>query len=297
MIKIDHQAGYRHISLRTEGNFPMSLPMLFICIELKIYVPDGLGDLMDALSDPRAFLSNQEKRLRQMKAMGVEEMDLLGGGSPAPGGIEFETSAAGSLLAAGAIATASAAAGADLELWRAEEISVEVLQQQKKFLKLRKQQLKKLKQLQKVHEKERTEVQKQQCQQVEKKLTASKQPNEVGWNGVGCGSTTGSGSVGTMGSCSSGSTARESSISGSSLSTGGCSSLLDPTRPSSQSNSTMDSTIIDSNTDRLYENVQLKEVIRHQIRQWSQMLERQKKSELELLKQQLIEQGELSLIN
>lgn len=37
------QAGYRHISLRTEGNFPMSLPMLFICIELKIYVPDGLG--------------------------------------------------------------------------------------------------------------------------------------------------------------------------------------------------------------------------------------------------------------
>ncbi|XP_023234552.1 1-phosphatidylinositol 4,5-bisphosphate phosphodiesterase-like [Centruroides sculpturatus] len=37
------QAGYRHVSLRTEGNFPMSLAMLFICIELKIYVPDGLG--------------------------------------------------------------------------------------------------------------------------------------------------------------------------------------------------------------------------------------------------------------
>lgn len=37
------QAGYRHISLRTEGNFPMSLPMLFCNIDLKIYVPDGLG--------------------------------------------------------------------------------------------------------------------------------------------------------------------------------------------------------------------------------------------------------------
>ena len=35
------QAGYRHISLRTEANFPMSLPMLFCNIELKIYVPDG----------------------------------------------------------------------------------------------------------------------------------------------------------------------------------------------------------------------------------------------------------------
>jgi len=37
------QAGYRHISLRTEANFPMALPMLFCNIELKIYVPDGLG--------------------------------------------------------------------------------------------------------------------------------------------------------------------------------------------------------------------------------------------------------------
>lgn len=70
------QSGYRHISLRTEGNFPMCLPMLFICIELKIYVPDGLHDLMDALSDPRAFLSAQEKRMAQMKAMGIEETDI-----------------------------------------------------------------------------------------------------------------------------------------------------------------------------------------------------------------------------
>lgn len=35
------QAGYRHISLKTEANFPMALPMLFCNIELKIYVPDG----------------------------------------------------------------------------------------------------------------------------------------------------------------------------------------------------------------------------------------------------------------
>lgn len=39
------QAGYRHISLRTEGNFPLALPMLFANIELKIYVPDGLGGI------------------------------------------------------------------------------------------------------------------------------------------------------------------------------------------------------------------------------------------------------------
>ncbi len=40
------QAGYRHISLRTEANFPMALPMLFCNIELKIYVPDGLGGIL-----------------------------------------------------------------------------------------------------------------------------------------------------------------------------------------------------------------------------------------------------------
>jgi hypothetical protein len=31
---------------------------------------------MDALSDPRAFLSAQEKRAQQMRAMGIEESDI-----------------------------------------------------------------------------------------------------------------------------------------------------------------------------------------------------------------------------
>ena len=72
----DLQAGYRHIALRTEGNFPMTLPMLFCNIELKIYIPDGLHDLMNALSDPRAYLSAQEKRMEQLKALGIDESDI-----------------------------------------------------------------------------------------------------------------------------------------------------------------------------------------------------------------------------
>lgn len=35
---------------------------------------------MDALSDPRAFLSAQEKRAQQMKAMGIEESDIASQG-------------------------------------------------------------------------------------------------------------------------------------------------------------------------------------------------------------------------
>lgn len=37
------QAGYRHISLRTEANFPLALPTLFCHIVLKTFVPDGLA--------------------------------------------------------------------------------------------------------------------------------------------------------------------------------------------------------------------------------------------------------------
>jgi hypothetical protein len=37
------QAGYRHIPLRTESNCPLALPMLFCNIDLKIYIPEGLG--------------------------------------------------------------------------------------------------------------------------------------------------------------------------------------------------------------------------------------------------------------
>lgn len=37
---------------------------------------DLLSDFMNALSDPRAFMSAQEKRAQQMKAMGIEETDI-----------------------------------------------------------------------------------------------------------------------------------------------------------------------------------------------------------------------------
>lgn len=46
------QAGYRHISLRTEGNFPLSLPTIFCQIVLKSYVPDGLSEFVDQLNKP-----------------------------------------------------------------------------------------------------------------------------------------------------------------------------------------------------------------------------------------------------
>lgn len=54
------QTGYRHIALRTEANFPMSLPMLFCNIQLKIYVPTGYEGNEGRNTDCFAFcLSSQ----------------------------------------------------------------------------------------------------------------------------------------------------------------------------------------------------------------------------------------------
>lgn len=142
------QAGYRHISLRTEGNFPMSLPMLFICIELKIYVPDGLGDLMDALSDPRAFLSAQEKRMAQMKAMGIEETDIQTTNS--------------------AILERRKEDEKRAEESQIRPVSVEMLKNDKSYLKLLRKQEKVLEMLRKRHQKEKANVQKFQCSAVDK---------------------------------------------------------------------------------------------------------------------------------
>ncbi|TKR88475.1 hypothetical protein L596_012711 [Steinernema carpocapsae] len=71
------QAGYRHISLRTESNFSTVLPTLFVHLGLKTYVPDELSGLVDALADPRAYLSQQEKLKEALHNMGVDDADIV----------------------------------------------------------------------------------------------------------------------------------------------------------------------------------------------------------------------------
>ncbi|GBO17117.1 1-phosphatidylinositol 4,5-bisphosphate phosphodiesterase [Araneus ventricosus] len=151
------QAGYRHVSLRTEGNFPLSLAMLFICVELKIYIPDGLGDLMDALSDPRAFLSAQEKRMAQMKAMGIEEADV-------------QTSD----LKLGSVKTGNRKDDDKKEAFKCDPITQESLKSHKVFQKLRRKQQKEHNSLLKKQLKEKAAVQKCQCGAIEKYLRTNK---------------------------------------------------------------------------------------------------------------------------
>ncbi|EYC44386.1 hypothetical protein Y032_0463g1915 [Ancylostoma ceylanicum] len=72
------QAGYRHISLRSDTNQTMVLsPTLFVHIVIKTYVPDELSGLVDALADPRAYLSEQKKRQEALAHMGVDDSDIV----------------------------------------------------------------------------------------------------------------------------------------------------------------------------------------------------------------------------
>uniref|UniRef100_A0A8C9PB84 1-phosphatidylinositol 4,5-bisphosphate phosphodiesterase n=1 Tax=Spermophilus dauricus TaxID=99837 RepID=A0A8C9PB84_SPEDA len=156
------QAGYRHISLRNEGNKPLSLPTIFCNIVLKTYVPDGFGDIVDALSDPKKFLSITEKRADQMRAMGIETSDIAdvpsdtskndkkGKANPAKANVTPQSSSE-------LRPTTTAALGPSVEAKKGIElipqVRIEDLKQMKAYLKHLKKQQKELNSLKKKHAK------------------------------------------------------------------------------------------------------------------------------------------------
>lgn len=196
------QAGYRHISLRTDGNFPLSLPTLFCHIVLKTYVPDGLSGFVDALNNPKEYLTKEEKRLKQLKELGVDEKEItivpstdnnnntkntksIKGASTttdtrtsnevngvAGAGTNVNTVAGGGSGGAqaatvngvvqGAVATNSTA------ITQIEKITRETLKSMKGFQKLLKKQAKESEALKKKHNKERAMMQKQHSTAMDK---------------------------------------------------------------------------------------------------------------------------------
>ncbi|OON20455.1 Phosphatidylinositol-specific phospholipase C, X domain protein [Opisthorchis viverrini] len=153
------QAGYRHISLRTEGNFPLSLPTLFCQVNLTTYVPEGLNDLVDALSDPRAFLSKEEQRMKQLASMGIDSSEI----ADVPTTTAKRTPASGAAAASGppgAATEAGDASGAKKEEKKDDPkfdpISLSLLQTDKNYQKLLKKQSKELELVQRRQDKDAT---------------------------------------------------------------------------------------------------------------------------------------------
>ncbi|XP_069811534.1 1-phosphatidylinositol 4,5-bisphosphate phosphodiesterase beta-4 isoform X2 [Dendropsophus ebraccatus] len=171
------QAGYRHISLRNEGNKPLSLPTIFCNIVLKTYVPDGFGDIVDALSDPKKFLSITEKRADQMRAMGIETSDIAdvpndntkndkkGKTNNAKANVTPQTS---SELRPTAASTSGAATEVKKAIDQIPQVKVEDLKQMKAYIKQLKKQQKEINTMKKKHDKEQSAVRKVHCTQADK---------------------------------------------------------------------------------------------------------------------------------
>lgn len=170
------QAGYRHISLRNEGNKPLSLPTIFCNIVLKTYVPDGFGDIVDALSDPKKFLSITEKRADQMRAMGIETSDIADvsdntkndkkgkANNPKTSVTPQTSSELRQTTASTSGTTNEVKKGVDL----IPQVKVEDLKQMKAYVKQLKKQQKELNALKKKQAKEHSAMQKVHCTQVDK---------------------------------------------------------------------------------------------------------------------------------
>ncbi|XP_075900871.1 1-phosphatidylinositol 4,5-bisphosphate phosphodiesterase beta-4 [Nelusetta ayraudi] len=176
------QAGYRHISLRNEGNKPLSLPTIFCQIILKTYVPDGFGAIVDALSDPKKFLTIAEKRADQMKALGIDTNDIAdvpsgsskndkkgkGKGDTVKASV---TPQASSDMAQTSNTTQNNTSETKKDSALVPNVSIDDLKLMKTYLKLMKKQQKELSALKKKHSKDQNTMQKSHCTQVDKMVS------------------------------------------------------------------------------------------------------------------------------
>lgn len=175
------QAGYRHISLRTEGNFPLSLPTIFCQIILKSYVPDGLSDFVDQLNKPMLIKKTEE--LLNSSANNSTDANVPSSSSsirrnrmltdsasaPNPTSDTRITPLAASSISVNTISTSdgtnsacSSATKAKTTMENIVPITLEYLREQKSFCKLQHKQEKDLTLMKKKHAKEQNVLGEQQ---------------------------------------------------------------------------------------------------------------------------------------
>ncbi|XP_012427796.2 1-phosphatidylinositol 4,5-bisphosphate phosphodiesterase beta-1 isoform X2 [Taeniopygia guttata] len=175
--------GYHYICLRNERNQPLTLPALFVYIEVKDYVPDTYADVIEALSNPIRYVNLMEQRAKQLAALTLEdeeevkkEIDHGDAPSeanneprptPAENGVNFTASLTpkpATQVVHSQPAPGSVKAPAKTEdliqsvLTEVEAQTMEELKQQKSFVKLQKKHYKEMKDLVKRHHKKTTDL-------------------------------------------------------------------------------------------------------------------------------------------
>uniref|UniRef100_A0A8C3P664 1-phosphatidylinositol 4,5-bisphosphate phosphodiesterase n=1 Tax=Chrysemys picta bellii TaxID=8478 RepID=A0A8C3P664_CHRPI len=146
-------SGYHHVCLRSESNMPLTMPSLFVYLEMKDYVPDTWADLTVALSNPIKFFNTQDKSSVKLKQGSAE----VSGPDMQKKLTAAQTNGLPNSTRTFSLHSSNGPAGkaVDVELQTA---SLEELQKMKLFMKLLKKQEKELKELERKGSKRREEL-------------------------------------------------------------------------------------------------------------------------------------------
>ncbi|ETE69770.1 1-phosphatidylinositol-4,5-bisphosphate phosphodiesterase beta-2, partial [Ophiophagus hannah] len=133
-------SGYHHVCLRSESNRPLTMPSLFVYVEMKDYVPDSWADLTMALSNPIKFFTAHDKKMKNADANNEKSI------------LEKKLSINGIPNILGSYCTPSNGPA------EPQTASIEEIQQMKNFGKLLKKQEKELKELERKMTKRKEEL-------------------------------------------------------------------------------------------------------------------------------------------
>ncbi|XP_037690246.1 1-phosphatidylinositol 4,5-bisphosphate phosphodiesterase beta-2 isoform X2 [Choloepus didactylus] len=138
-------SGYHHLCLHNESNMPLTMPALFVFLEMKDYVPDTWADLTVALANPIKFFSAHDKKSVKLKeAMGGLPEKPFPSKSPAAG----QVNGASSLRSNGSAAAGTRAREESTkELAEPQTASPEELRELKGIVKLQLRQERELREL------------------------------------------------------------------------------------------------------------------------------------------------------
>ncbi|XP_077736732.1 1-phosphatidylinositol 4,5-bisphosphate phosphodiesterase beta-2 isoform X3 [Canis aureus] len=148
-------SGYHHLCLHSESNMPLTMPALFVFLEMKDYVPDTWADLTVALANPIKFFSAHDKKSMKLKeAMGALPEKPFPPGSPVAGQVNGPLAP----VSNGSAARARAGEEAAKEAAEPQTASPEELQELKGVVKLQRRHEKELRDLERRGARRREEL-------------------------------------------------------------------------------------------------------------------------------------------
>uniref|UniRef100_A0A452TI45 1-phosphatidylinositol 4,5-bisphosphate phosphodiesterase n=1 Tax=Ursus maritimus TaxID=29073 RepID=A0A452TI45_URSMA len=171
--------GYHYICLRNERNQPLTLPAVFVYIEVKDYVPDTYADVIEALSNPIRYVNLMEQRAKQLAALTLEDEEEVkkeadpgetpseapseARTTPAENGVNHTTSLAPKPPSQALHSQPAPGKHSEKRLLHSfvaevEAQTIDELKQQKSFVKLQKKHYKEMKDLVKRHHRKTTDL-------------------------------------------------------------------------------------------------------------------------------------------